>query len=182
VSRGLPLGSLTGMLDDGLVCALVPDAGAPGRRAEIQRALGRRRAALGPDLPPTEVWRSARRAHALHRLVSEGVVGERLATTEDHLGALVVHGEGGLARELAARRLAPLADRTPASRARLLDTLAAWLDHQGSVPRVAETLDVHPQTVRYRLRQLRELFGERLDDPEWRFELMLALRAGGGPG
>jgi DNA-binding PucR family transcriptional regulator len=37
---------------------------------------------------------------------------------------------------------------------------------------------VHPQTVRYRLRQLRELYGERLDDPEARFELALALRVG----
>jgi DNA-binding PucR family transcriptional regulator len=32
--------------------------------------------------------------------------------------------------------------------------------------------------VRYRLRQLRELFGARLEDPEARFELSLALRVG----
>ena len=43
---------------------------------------------------------------------------------------------------------------------------------------VAAELDVHPQTVRYRVKQLRELFGERLEDPEARFELSLALRAG----
>ena len=42
---------------------------------------------------------------------------------------------------------------------------------------VAAALDVHPQTVRYRVRQLRDLFGERLEDPEARFELALALRA-----
>ena len=36
---------------------------------------------------------------------------------------------------------------------------------------------MHPQTVRYRLKQLRELFGDRLEDPEARFELALALRA-----
>ncbi|MGH2714951.1 MAG: helix-turn-helix domain-containing protein, partial [Thermoleophilaceae bacterium] len=35
----------------------------------------------------------------------------------------------------------------------------------------------HPQTVRYRLARLRELFGERLDEPDGRFELELALRA-----
>jgi DNA-binding PucR family transcriptional regulator len=39
---------------------------------------------------------------------------------------------------------------------------------------------VHPQTVRYRLKQLRELFGARLEDPEARFELALALRAADG--
>ena len=45
---------------------------------------------------------------------------------------------------------------------------------------MAGELDVHPQTVRYRLKQLRELFGERLEDPEARFELSLALRAAEG--
>ncbi|MDX6703089.1 MAG: hypothetical protein QOF26_3315, partial [Baekduia sp.] len=52
----------------------------------------------------------------------------------------------------------------------------AWLDEPGQVSRVAERLGVHPQTVRYRMAQLRDLFGERLDDPEARFELALALR------
>ena len=45
---------------------------------------------------------------------------------------------------------------------------------------VAAALDVHPQTVRYRLKQLRELFGDALEDPEARFELSLALRAAEG--
>ncbi|HEX5980736.1 MAG TPA: helix-turn-helix domain-containing protein [Thermoleophilaceae bacterium] len=44
-------------------------------------------------------------------------------------------------------------------------------------PEVARALHVHPQTVRYRLARLRELFGERLDAPDGRFELELALRA-----
>ena len=56
-------------------------------------------------------------------------------------------------------------------------TLRAWLDHPGQVTRVAGELHVHPQTVRYRVAQLRELFGERLEDADARFELALALRA-----
>jgi DNA-binding PucR family transcriptional regulator len=59
----------------------------------------------------------------------------------------------------------------------LTETLAAWLDRPGQVQAVAAALDVHPQTVRYRVRQLRDLFGDRLDDPDARFELSLALRA-----
>jgi DNA-binding PucR family transcriptional regulator len=43
---------------------------------------------------------------------------------------------------------------------------------------MAAELGVHPQTVRYRLRQLRELFGTALEDPDARFELALALRSG----
>ncbi|MFL5869233.1 MAG: helix-turn-helix domain-containing protein, partial [Thermoleophilaceae bacterium] len=108
----------------------------------------------------------------------EGLLeGNGLAIAEDHLAELIVHGDPGLIAELARRRLAPLESRPQASRERLRETLAAWLDEQGNVPRVAEALHVHPQTVRYRLGQLRELFGERLDDPAARFELGLALRA-----
>jgi hypothetical protein len=44
---------------------------------------------------------------------------------------------------------------------------------------VAQDLFVHAQTVRYRMGQLRELYGDRLDDPRTVFELVLALH---GPG
>ena len=41
---------------------------------------------------------------------------------------------------------------------------------------MARRLEIHPQTARYRLGRLRELFGDALDDPESRFWLELALR------
>ena len=178
VARRLPLGSLAAPLDDGLVCALVPDADAPGRATELESALGRRRAAMGPVVPWQEAWLSAGRARAVLRLISAGLAGESALTRADErLADLIVHGDPALLRELAEARLAPFDERSPGSRERLLETLAAWLDHQGSVPRVAEQLHVHPQTVRYRLAQLRELFGDQLDDPRARFELGLAVRA-----
>ena len=34
---------------------------------------------------------------------------------------------------------------------------------------------MHAQTVRYRMGQLRELYGDRLDDPETVLALMVAL-------
>jgi len=36
---------------------------------------------------------------------------------------------------------------------------------------------VHPQTVRYRLRHLQEMFGEAMNEPTARFDLEIALRA-----
>ncbi len=59
----------------------------------------------------------------------------------------------------------------------MAQTLRAWLDHHGNVPATARALGIHPQTVRYRLRRLRSLFGDSLDDPAVRFELSLSLRA-----
>ena len=73
----------------------------------------------------------------------------------------------------AVRRLVALPERP---RVKLEATLRAWLDHQGRVEETAAALGIHPQTVRYRLAQLRERFGTRLDDPDGRFGLALALR------
>ena len=53
----------------------------------------------------------------------------------------------------------------------------AYVQHQGNASAMARMLGVHAQTARYRLRRLRELLGDSLDDPDARFELELALRA-----
>jgi 4-hydroxy-tetrahydrodipicolinate synthase len=70
----------------------------------------------------------------------------------------------------------PLAPMELETRAKLEATLRAWLDHRGRVEETAAALGIHPQTVRYRLNQLREAFGDRLEDPDGRFALELALR------
>ena len=47
--------------------------------------------------------------------------------------------------------------------------------HQGRRDAVAAELFVHAQTVRYRVQQLRELYGDRLEDPQFVLEVTLAL-------
>ena len=174
----LPLGSVSATLEGHIDCAFVPDADAPGRRSEVARALGRRRAAIGPVVPWHEAWRSAERGLATLRLAQAGVLpDDRLAVADEQLPQLIVHRDERLLSELAERALEPLEDRTEKGKARLLETLRVWLDHQGRVPDVAAALHVHPQTVRYRLVQLRDAFGSALDDPVSRFELSLAVRA-----
>ncbi|WP_238694540.1 helix-turn-helix domain-containing protein [Nocardioides daphniae] len=61
------------------------------------------------------------------------------------------------------------------TREKLVETLRAWLLHQGRRDAVAATLFVHPQTVRYRMGQLREAYGEELDDPEFVRRATIAL-------
>jgi DNA-binding PucR family transcriptional regulator len=96
---------------------------------------------------------------------------------DDHLVALALDGEPGALAVLSARRLAPFAPLRPVQRESLLDTLEAWLRHWGSRAAVSGELFVHPQTVSYRVRRLRELLGDGLDDPDARFELQLVLAA-----
>jgi DNA-binding PucR family transcriptional regulator len=64
----------------------------------------------------------------------------------------------------------------PKAQRRLGETLLAWLEQGSSAPAAARVLHTHPQTVRYRLGQLRDLLGDALDDPDARFEIQLALR------
>jgi sugar diacid utilization regulator len=162
-----------------LVIAWVPDPDAPGRRAQLEAALDGVPAALGPAVALGRAPLSLLRARAAHALALEELVDAGpLVVADEHLPALLLHGgDRTLAADLATAALAPLEELRPGPRRRLRATLRAWLDHPGQVTRVAADLHVHPQTVRYRVAQLRELFGERLDDPEARFELGLALRA-----
>jgi PucR C-terminal helix-turn-helix domain len=158
---------------EGVGWALVPDPAAPGRGAELRAALRDAAAALGPAVPLERVPESAQRARlALEALAAPG----RLVVADEHLLDLILHSGGGLAEDLAHKRLAPLDGLPDATRERLLHTLEAWLDSQGEARPAAERLHVHVQTVRYRLGQLRELLGSALDDPRGRLELALALR------
>jgi hypothetical protein len=111
------------------------------------------------------------------RFPSRATTATGLIAATDHPVALLLDADRGLASDIAAAALAPLAGETPASRERLSATLAAWLRHRGRTEPVAAALHVHPQTVRYRVGRLRELYGDRLDDPDARFELELALRS-----
>jgi lambda repressor-like predicted transcriptional regulator len=158
------------------IVALVP---APADRGELERAVRDRRAALGPEVPWQESAVSFARAREVLRLASEGGIDgdDALLVAESHKLSLLLGSDRRLARDVAESALAPLAAETELSRERLGSTLDAWLRHRGRTEAVAKALHVHPQTVRYRLARLRELFGARLDDPDGRFELELALRA-----
>ena len=158
---------------------LVP---APARPNELETAVRDRRAALGPDVPWQEAALSFGRAREVLRIAGEGGIdgGEgagALLLAERHKLSLLLGADRRLARDVAEAALAPLEAETELSRERLGSTLDAWLRHRGRTEAVAKALHVHPQTVRYRLARLRELFGSRLDDPDGRFELELALRA-----
>ena len=167
----------------GAAIVFVPDPDAPGPPPPAEAAVERRPAALGPTVVGR--WpRGAARDRARDRLARRragrgapaGGAGRGLVVADDHLADLLLAADPAVAADLAASRLAPLAELADGPRARLRETLAAWLDRPGQVQAVAAALDVHPQTVRYRVRQLRDLFGERLEDPDARFELALALR------
>ncbi|HEY6762647.1 MAG TPA: helix-turn-helix domain-containing protein [Baekduia sp.] len=178
---------LTATVPDGRLALVVADD------AEAERWLRRAATALGleaplalgPTVPAGAAQRSAARAVALLDHVRAGTLraprGGAIVRSDDHEIVLLLGAAPDLAREVAGRRLAPLDGLDdPAARERMTATLAAWLADPGRPQAMADRLGLHVQTVRYRLKTLRELFGAALDDPDERFELALALRVGTG--
>ncbi|MCX2922868.1 PucR family transcriptional regulator [Streptomyces sp. NEAU-W12] len=157
---------------------IVPEPDAAGRPELLHRALAGWSGAIGPPVPPADAAKSLRWAEAALRLMERGLLpdGEMLRCTQ-HTEALVLLQPEELIDDLALKCLAPLAHCAPTNARRLAETLLAWLETRGGAPEVAARLGVHPQTVRYRLRQIRELWGDEIDDPDRRFELELVLRA-----
>jgi PucR C-terminal helix-turn-helix domain len=160
-------------------CLLVPDPDGPGRAALIDSALRGWAAALGPSVPLSRASASLRWAREALALGLRGVIGfgGGVIRCDEHMSTLLIFSDEELAEALRAARLAPLDRVKPVVRDRLADTLLCWLQHGENANEVATLLRVHPQTVRYRLRQIDELFGGELRDPDRRFELEMALRA-----
>jgi hypothetical protein len=151
------------------VLLLVPNAGG-SRRPALLRLLRDRGAIAGPARP----WLAAR--SSVDRALRALALGFSV-DTEEHLGQLVLTADEEALADLRARVLAPLAELRPTTAEKLTDTLRSWLLHHGRREDIAAQLFVHPQTVRYRMGQLRELYGDRLDDPTTVLELTIALGA-----
>jgi hypothetical protein len=156
---------------------IVPDPYGPGRRDMLDRGLRGFRGAVGPPTGPREAAKSLHWAREALGLAEQGVFGDySIVHCDDHLTDMVLRRGGDLLDRLEARRLAPLKNMAPGRRDMLAETLLAWLE-TGKSSSVASHLFIHPQTARYRLHKLQDLFGDQLDNPDARFELALVLRA-----
>ncbi|KRE35476.1 hypothetical protein ASG73_16190 [Janibacter sp. Soil728] len=154
--------------DDARAVLLVPDSGGRSRQ-RLLALLDGHEASVGPARPWTRTHESYERAVRAVGL-REGVV-----DTDALLPELVLHADPAALADLRAAALAPFDEVTDGAADRLAETLRAWLLLQGRRELVAEALHVHPQTVRYRMNQVRDLYGERLNDPDEVLAILLAL-------
>jgi len=175
-------------------CLLIADPDGPGRRRQLatmlhgwltvpaRQASPGPLAAVGPAVPLADAsgtlrWAAQALALARRGLIrpGAGVAGD-VVWCEEHLPTLVLLADAGLASTLSREALAPLRRFRPDQADRLASTLLAWLESADDANAAALRLHVHPQTIRYRLRQVSELFADALADPDARFRLLLALR------
>jgi hypothetical protein len=155
----------------------------PGRvsladRPAVAASLAGARCAVGPSVPMADASHSLRWARRALALAKAGTFGnEDVTFCEDYLVELWLLADDQLIDQLAQRRLGGLAGLSPVQRQRLEETFGAWLETKGTAPEMAARLKVHPQTVRYRMRNLERTLGGQLSDPDTRFAIELVLRA-----
>lgn len=175
-------------LDDGDYAFVLPTAqnGRPRWRPDLR---GRAREALLVVGPPAndagELADSLSGAQAAARLAAGGLLTERVIWADDpsQLGLYGLllrlqerdpQGDQLLAG-YADHFLSALEQEDDRRHSALLESLAAYLDAGASLTDAAEQLEVHRNTLTYRLNRIRELLDDDLSDPRRRFQIQIAI-------
>ncbi len=117
---------------------------------------------------------SARSALAAHRAASGWPAAPRPVLSSELLPERALAGDGHARRHLVEEVYLPLV----AARGALAESVVAYLEHGGSVEGTARALFVHPNTVRYRLRQVADVTGYAPARPRDALILQIALILG----
>ncbi|MBB6629887.1 helix-turn-helix domain-containing protein [Nocardioides sp. KIGAM211] len=117
---------------------------------------------------------SARAALSAHRSATGWPEAPRPVRSAELLPERALAGDGHARRHLVDEIYLPLVQ----ARGTLIETLAAYFHHGSSLEATSRALFVHPNTVRYRLRQVGDLTGYAPTDARDRFTLEIALVLG----
>ncbi|GAB3684462.1 PucR family transcriptional regulator [Actinocorallia lasiicapitis] len=159
-------------------CLIVPDPDGPGRHQLLEQKLQGWTAAIGPTVPISELAESVRWARRALALVDQGLIdASKPVLAEAHMPMIVMMRDRAFVERVINRRLAPLLAIRPAQRYRLAETLLTALECGFNATEVAGRLHLHAQTVRYRIRQLEDLFGSVIHTASDRLELHMVLQA-----
>lgn len=151
----------------------VRDAGAAGRALSARFADGP--VVLGQVVPDlASAHHSATAAQAGFRVATAWPQAPRPVAADDLLPERALAGDHAARRQLTAEVFAPLSE----GRDTLIATLDTYFAHGGSVEGTARALFVHPNTIRYRLRQIAEVTGLTPTQPRDAYTITVALTCG----
>ncbi|MDN4160816.1 PucR family transcriptional regulator [Nocardioides abyssi] len=165
---------------DGVVHAVVGEGTGPGTWSWLSDVVAREHradpsvgAAAGATV--TDLAGLARSRAQAAELAALPTRDRPLATAEGSWAALVLaRAVGGLGPPVESPLLA-LVEHERVHGGHLVDTLEAVIDYWGEPQRAARSLDVHPNTVRYRLARIAETCPVDLDDPAQRLAARLVI-------
>ncbi|TPL96877.1 PucR family transcriptional regulator [Mesorhizobium sp. B2-3-11] len=177
-------------IEGGLVCLIAGDAGQdirlaklPNRiAAELGRYFEREPAVLVSEICAAladypMAWERCRRMLRIGR--SFGRTGVFAGQDFGPLPMLVAAADVPDVRNFVDKSVGALAAHDREHGTPYLDTLFAYLRESCRSQACADALGLHVTTLRYRLSRVEELFGIRLDTPEQRFAVELAIRLSG---
>jgi DNA-binding PucR family transcriptional regulator len=126
-----------------------------------------------------DVPRARREAERVLSVLRADAKSRSVASIDDVRSEVVLHELKELSADhpgLARGKLEPVLAHDAEHGTSYAATLRMFLDAFGDVPQAAKRIAVHPNTFRYRMRRLVELFDLDLDDPDERVVLELQLR------
>ncbi|MFC9254631.1 PucR family transcriptional regulator [Amycolatopsis thailandensis] len=141
----------------------LPPIGAVGPVANDESDVAHSRSAVDRVLRVLRDGRHQRRIGSFAELQGEALISE----LRDLAAARGERPTGALAKLIEYDRL---------HKSNLVETLRAWLDAFGDVAVAAESVFVHQNTFRYRVRRVAEVGGLDLADPDQRLRMMIELR------
>ncbi len=127
---------------------------------------------LTPDLGHAHL--SAQAAAAGYAATAAWPDAPRPVSSDDLLPERALGGDEGARQQLVDEIYLPLHE----AKGTLIETLDAYFAHGGSVEATGRSLFVHPNTVRYRLRQTAELTGMTPNDARHAYAIRLAITLG----
>ncbi|MGF1429568.1 PucR family transcriptional regulator [Kitasatospora sp. LaBMicrA B282] len=138
------------------------------------------RAAIGSTVPGlAQVPASRAQADRILDAMGRGGVVPEVAALIDVQAEVLLSEVLALLQERPALRdprLAALTEYDTRHGTRLAESVLAWLDALGEVRVAAQSLHIHPNTLRYRVRRAEQLTGIDLTQPQQRLLAMLQLR------
>jgi hypothetical protein len=163
--------------------AVVPDRAGEGGWPALRAALAAERdpaplVAAGPAVRLADLPASRALAEELLNLLRAGLAAGPVIDHEQAWSVLVLHRAAVAAANAGATEFGPLLElRTQDERAgtHYVRTLYEWLRNPGDPRAASAALQIHPNTLRYRMAKLTELAGIDLDDPDVRLALLVQL-------
>lgn len=172
--------SVSAIRGDTLYCVLAASSGHRIVTDFLERVAGRSDvvAGIGDAVPAHDLPRSATTAAEVVAVLLRRTGGARVADLRDVFAdVLVDRVRSFLATHAEASPLATLERHDALHRTELVSTVDAYLAAAGNIARASEVLRVHPNTIRNRLRRIRQACGVDPDDPTTRLALTVHLAA-----
>lgn len=136
-------------------------------------------AVLGPAVTISDAAGAVALVRRAATMLADGTLEDprRLVPFQDLLGSMLLASNPVLNELMIAKHFSSWEQLPASRRVALAEFLQLWLERGQPTNQLARELGVPPQTAHSRMKAIRQLLGEALDDPTQRLELMVALRA-----